>query len=121
MRDVFLIIAAGCAALLLESLLISLVNWLLKPRGIRQITLIPIEGGCDDIEHSLRWQLFKHEAELFSDNIMLIVDCGISAEGAEIARRLCRNRNNCRLCKASELKNIVGDNAVCKGVELVLY
>jgi len=122
MRDVFLIIASGCAALILESLLISLLNWLLKPKGIRCITLIPIDCDCEILEYRLRWQLFKMETDPFcADNVLLVVDSGKCEEGTEIARRLCRGKRNCRVCKASEIEAIVGRNAICKGIELVLY
>ncbi len=122
MRAVFLVIAAGCTALILESLLAEFINWMLVPGSVKRITLIPIGGGCDDIERRLRWQLFKFETELIaSDRALLIVDCGACSEGIEIAQKLCRGRKNCRVCKASELNAILGCDAVCKGIELVLY
>jgi len=122
MRVIFLMIAVGCAALLLESMLVVFINWLLKPKGARRLTLIPISGGCDDLERNLRWQLFKREVDPFGcENLMLIVDCGICDEGEQIAKRLCSGKSNCGFCKADELRKIVGYDAVCKGVELVLY
>ena len=122
MNNVFLMLAVVCAALLIESAAVEFISWILKPKSRKRMTLIPIDGSCGDIERSLRWQFFRRELyPLERDSVLLIVDCGIGAEDAEIAKRLCQDRRNCRLCKVTELSGIVGDDAVCKGVELVLY
>ena len=122
MRDLFLVIASGCTALLLESLAVSFINWLLKPKGMKRITIIPIDSGCSDIERSLRWHFFRHDTDPFEkENALVILDCGLGDEESEIAKLLCEKRSSCRFCNAAEVNSIVGDDAVCKGIELVLY
>ena len=122
MNTAFLIIAAACTILLMESLAIGFVGWLLKPKNTKRMTVIPLAGRCEDVEQCLRWELYKHETDVFEqDDVLLIVDCGICSEAVEIAKRLCADRRNCRFCAAAELKGIVGDDAVYKGIELVLY
>ena len=121
MRDVFLAVFAGCAALLLESMLISLVGRFLRPSGARKITVLPIRGG-EDLERRLRWHLFELDTDPFAgDRILLVIDMGLRQEDTEIARRIFNGRRNCRLCKPCEIEAIVNGIGVCKGVELVLY
>ena len=121
MRYVFLAIFAGCTALLLESMLTALVSRMLKPKGAKRITIITAYG-CEDLERRLRWHLFELDTDVFSEGrLLLIVDGGVAGEDAEIVRRLCQGRRNCRFCKPSEIKTIIGCDAVCKAFELVLY
>lgn len=121
MRDMFLIITAGCTALLLESLLISVINYMLKPNGARRITIIPIDEECGSFEKIIRWHLLKMDTDpLSGDSILLIVGSESKDENYEIARRICSERKNCRLCSETEATAIIGDG-ICKGVELVLY
>ena len=122
MRDVFLVIAASCTALILESVCAAFINWILKPADVRRVTVLPLKGSCEDIEKRIRWQLFRCECEIFSkDNVLLLIDQQGDGELCEIARRLCQKRKNCRICKAEEIENIIGGDGVCKAVELVLY
>lgn len=122
MRDIFLALAAGCAALLIESAVVRILAWLLRPRGVRKLVLLPIEGDCPDLEARIRWQLFCMRQQAYCPGQwLLLVDCGASPQALELARTVSAEQPRTILCGKDKLRGIIGHDLVYKELEIVLY
>lgn len=122
MEKMLIFVLGGLMALLLQCGCVRLLIWAFSPPKQRQMILLPISDECENIESAIRWQIFRIENDMLNRNtLLLILDCGMSELYKKQVEMLCRNKKNCCICKKEELKNILQQHSICKGIEVVLY
>lgn len=121
MRDMLLILFGGALAIFIELLASGMLNWLLRPKGVRRVILLPLLSGRDDLESKLRWELFcLGETINHGEKLLAAVDMGLCEKERMIAEKLLAERVDAVLCDMEKLKSIIGDK-VYKELEFVLY
>ena len=76
---------------------------LLRPMGGKgAVTLLPARGEGEDLEQALTGLLWLRGSGLLEGRI-LIVDCGLTAEGQAMAQALCRREPAVWTCEREEL------------------
>ena len=121
MRDMLLILFGVALAIFIELFASGLLNWLLRPKGIRRVILLPLFGGNDDLEERLRWELFcLSEAANHGEKLLAAVDMGLFESERSIAEKMLADRVDAVLCNRENLNTILGDK-VYKELEFVLY
>ena len=121
MRDMLLILFGVALAIFIELFASGLLSWLLRPKGIRRVILMPLFGGNDDLESRLRWEFFcLDEAANHGEKLLAAVDMGLLESERVIAEKLLADRVDAVLCNRENLSNILGDK-VYKELEFVLY
>lgn len=98
MEDVILCVLASCGVAMI---LWCMTGWALLPQRGRQVTILYASGDAMALEQRVRAQRWLRQSGLTGGRIIL-ADCGLTAEAAERARRLCRE-NRIEYCRAEEL------------------
>ena len=79
-----LLCAVGAAALIW-----LFFGWLIRPAKVDRLwTVLPAQGGGAALEGTLQWLAWLRRAGLFHGEAV-IWDVGLTAEGREVALRLC--------------------------------
>ena len=75
----------------------------LPPVRHRLITLIPVQGNCEDLEPQIRaLSLLYSECGITCST--LLVDCGLSDEGQKLCRLLAQDDRRIILCPKGEIE-----------------
>lgn len=104
------IISAFALSLSFLLLIWAIKGFMLRPspcgRGIRITTVLTADGSTKDLERevtNLRW--LREDGRLRTE--ILIVDAGMDAQTAEIARSLQRRDPTISICTPEEIANII--------------
>ena len=98
------ILLAILAALGTAVLLWCVAGLILLPvSGCDMLTLLRVGGFCPELECRVRGFLLLQRLGLL-DARLVLVDCGMGAETAEIARRLAADHDTVELVSAADLK-----------------
>ena len=108
--DAIEIISAFALSLTFLLLIWTIKGSMLRPptcgRRIRVTTVITADGSTKDLEReitNLRW--LREDGRLLTE--ILIVDAGMNAQTAEIARSLQRRDPTINICTPEEIANII--------------
>ena len=115
-----LLIAIAAAVLCCALLAPAFQTKLLRPRKPpRRLVILPVDEDCERLESRLLYERERARQEGGTD-IFLLERCA-GTEACEIARRFCRGEPEFFCGSAAELREAIGDDAVYKVVEIVLY
>ena len=103
-------VIAMLAAIGLATLLWLAVSVFLRLRGrttiYHTVAMIPSRGGANGLEHTIHaLEQLRCDGGYFG--AIVIVDCGLSAEGQQVAALLARQERDIFLCKREELPNFL--------------
>lgn len=95
---------------LLATIGLTAIIWLpirsicfLPPVRRSLITLIPVQGDCEDLEPQVRSLALLYDACGITCRILL-VDCGLSDEGQKLCRLLSQDDRRVMLCSKREIE-----------------
>lgn len=86
-----------------------LLGRLLAPIGTKGsvVAVLPASGDGEALEHDLRGLLWLRKSGMACLRVV-IADCGLSAEGRELAGLLSRREEDVAFCPAAEVGGIIG-------------
>ncbi len=119
MQNLLLILAAAavfCCAMLAP----SFKSRMLRPRVLpRRLVILPVGEDCERLEAHLLYE--RDRARQDGKTTLFLFDKHAGAEACEIARHFSHQEQNILCGSETELRKAIGDDAVYKVVEIVLY
>lgn len=102
-REMIWCVLAACGVLLLTWCLTGKV---LLPQLRRSWTVLAVRGDAGALEQAVRaWQWMRGGG--LTGQGLLLVDCGLDADGLRLARTLCAQDASVRLCTAQDVGDII--------------
>ena len=116
-----LLIAIAAAVLCCAMLAPAFKSSLLRPRDLpRRLVILPVGGeDCERLEARLIYE--RDRARREGNAVLFLLEREPGEEAREIARHFCRGEPDLFCGDAAGLRAAIGDDAVYKVVEIVLY
>ena len=115
-----LLITIAAAVLCCAMLAPAFKSSLLRPLDLpRRLVILPVGGDCERLEARLIYE--RDRARREGNAVLFLLEREPGEEAREIARHFCRGEPDLFCGDAAGLRAAIGDDAVYKVVEIVLY
>lgn len=115
-----LLITIAAAVLCCALLAPAFKSKLLRPRDLpRRLVILPVGEDCERLEARLLYE--RERARQDGKTTLFLLEQNAGSEALEIARCFCRDDLTALCGGMAELRAAIGNDAVYKVVEIVLY